>query len=968
MSDTDPTPYRNLASTLWAAVTRDVQAAVNRLTDLRRVQAVEDDGRVTVASTNPEKPAPQVMARLRGAIVTPGDDVVTMWAAGHEYIVGTVALPGDAVAGTDDPTAVLDGVLTDLGYQTTITTQEVLIVVPVTVKYNGVTWTMSARELAYCRKTVEDFPGGIDLVSTGKLRARARVVWRTELLDIDAWLADPANYYNGAPDSLAYSPNNLGRYVHAPIVGRLLTNQYGGQQYDQLVAFFSKAVVNSGPYYGLTPGQYSFINIDDTTLGSPDGNWNEGMIHEYGHTMEDKAAQAGHPLAYGPDSAGGEQLNGTSKYKLDPQRGYYDFFQDMYTNKLWYPGLTTKGPIADPDPRTVLVPRRPIDPDNNWDAVLQRRIAFQSASGTEIQTYPDHVKAGANVTFTADGEGVIVSSTGGTSGGTPGPTGATGATGPAGPAGTNAPVLTVRNDSAVVKTGPSNLNVYRGIQAVAYGDGTAGVDLSINYADPIFVESVQDLVAALLTAGTGIVRTYDDAANTFTIAVSPDVTQTTNFRAVGMQGFDAANIRRWWLTPPLGLYLYAASGALQGVFGSGGLSLYNDTGSNTVSITGTGVPRFATTPTVGPSGSAVPVSIEGHTHTAANVTDFAEAAQDAVAAMLAAGTGVTLAYDDAANTLTITGTAGGGGGTTDPEIVRDTIGVALIGAGLVTVTVNDAADTITLSTTATANSTDAQLRDRGAHTGAQAIATVTGLQAGLDAKQDVSTVAELIRDTMGVALVAGTNVTIAVNDVADTITLGAIDVPDGPTLPDAGAWISVHNTFAVANKVPAAVAMVANRMYGTPFRVRRRGNVAQVSFRVTVAGGNMRFGIYRLADNGLSMTLTLESGVIAANTIGFKNTTYAWGIQDPGTYVAVLLADAAVTVTGIAAGALDESPWPIANAFNPSTGYTAGTAVAVPNGINRAQVFGSMPATVTLVPADILDALAPVMWVMWDPT
>ncbi len=40
-----------------------------------------------------------------------------------------------------------------------------------------------------------------------------------------------------------------------------------------------------------------------------------------------------------------------------------------------------------------------------------------------------------------------------------------------------------------------------------------------------------------------------------------------------------------------------------------------------------------------------------------------------------------------------------------------------------------------IATGATANATDAQLRDRTTHTGAQAIATVTGLQAALDAKE-----------------------------------------------------------------------------------------------------------------------------------------------------------------------------------------------------------------------------------------
>jgi translation initiation factor 1 (eIF-1/SUI1) len=58
---------------------------------------------------------------------------------------------------------------------------------------------------------------------------------------------------------------------------------------------------------------------------------------------------------------------------------------------------------------------------------------------------------------------------------------------------------------------------------------------------------------------------------------------------------------------------------------------------------------------------------------------------------------------------------------------------------------------------------------RANHSGAQAISTITGLQTALDAKADatdltakldVSTAPELIRDTMGTALVAGTNVTI----------------------------------------------------------------------------------------------------------------------------------------------------------------------------------------------------------------
>lgn len=87
------------------------------------------------------------------------------------------------------------------------------------------------------------------------------------------------------------------------------------------------------------------------------------------------------------------------------------------------------------------------------------------------------------------------------------------------------------------------------------------------------------------------------------------------------------------------------------------------------------------------------------TQTSSTISDFTEAAQDAIAALLAGASGVTLSYNDAANTLTITG---GGSGGLDAEAVRDAIGVAMIGTGLITITVNDAADTITISTTADA--------------------------------------------------------------------------------------------------------------------------------------------------------------------------------------------------------------------------------------------------------------------------
>lgn len=77
------------------------------------------------------------------------------------------------------------------------------------------------------------------------------------------------------------------------------------------------------------------------------------------------------------------------------------------------------------------------------------------------------------------------------------------------------------------------------------------------------------------------------------------------------------------------------------------------------------------------------------------------------------------------DTAWIVAPTGSGGGTTDPEIVRDTIGSALVAGTNIGINVNDAADTITISTTATVNQTDAYLLSRANHTGTQSADTLT---------------------------------------------------------------------------------------------------------------------------------------------------------------------------------------------------------------------------------------------------
>lgn len=56
---------------------------------------------------------------------------------------------------------------------------------------------------------------------------------------------------------------------------------------------------------------------------------------------------------------------------------------------------------------------------------------------------------------------------------------------------------------------------------------------------------------------------------------------------------------------------------------------------------------------------------------------------------------------------------------------------------------------------------------------ATVVARFEALDTALAAKADTSAVAELARDALGTALVAGTNITLTVNDGADTITIDA---------------------------------------------------------------------------------------------------------------------------------------------------------------------------------------------------
>lgn len=114
----------------------------------------------------------------------------------------------------------------------------------------------------------------------------------------------------------------------------------------------------------------------------------------------------------------------------------------------------------------------------------------------------------------------------------------------------------------------------------------------------------------------------------------------------------------------------------------------------------------------------------------------------------------------------------------------------------------------------------------------------SSIQAALDTRLPTAGAPELIRDTMGVALVAGTNVTITPNDVADTITIAASAGTPAAHTHDAGDIAS--GTFGIARG-------------GT-------GRSAHSSFRRLVVSGVDATGIFLNMDAGVPGQLLRSNG------------------------------------------------------------------------------------------------------------
>ena len=177
-------------------------------------------------------------------------------------------------------------------------------------------------------------------------------------------------------------------------------------------------------------------------------------------------------------------------------------------------------------------------------------------------------------------------------------------------------------------------------------------------------ETIDDRVAALLQAGNLISLTYNDAGNTLTIAVQ-SLSETIDDR-VGALLAAGANVTLTYNDAGNTLTIAAADGAPTDArywvsTTDTGLSAEVNLGALSSGLLKQSVASGVATPAIAVAGTDYAAA--SHTHTSGQITDFGEAVDDRVDALLVAGTGITLTYNDAGNSLTIASsgvTASGG--------------------------------------------------------------------------------------------------------------------------------------------------------------------------------------------------------------------------------------------------------------------------------------------------------------------
>jgi hypothetical protein len=245
--------------------------------------------------------------------------------------------------------------------------------------------------------------------------------------------------------------------------------------------------------------------------------------------------------------------------------------------------------------------------------------------------------------------------------------------------------------------------------------------------------------------------------------------------------------------------------ALAGLTATAGL--VEQTGAAAFTKRALGVGAASSVPTLGDADARYAALV--HNHTASQITDFAEATDDRVAALLVGGTNITITYNDAAGTLTVTAAAypttlppsGAAGGALTGTYPNPTLVGGPLSNYLTTATAATTYQPLDADLTALAGlSATAGLLEQtgaaaftkrafgvGAGTSVPTTADADARYAALThnhTSSQVTDFAEGVDDRVAALLAAGANIGLTYNDTAGTLTIAVTGLPT--SLPPSG--------------------------------------------------------------------------------------------------------------------------------------------------------------------------------------
>ena len=246
--------------------------------------------------------------------------------------------------------------------------------------------------------------------------------------------------------------------------------------------------------------------------------------------------------------------------------------------------------------------------------------------------------------------------------------------------------------------------------------------------------------------------------------------------------------------------------------------------------------KWTASDTLGNATAGTDYSAPGHTHTSTDITNWNEAVDDRVGSLLLAGTGISLSYNDAGNSLTIsntggtvggTGTAGriaqwatGGADIENSTLIKSSAGVlTLSAASAYTLTINSSGTLALGGNTLTLNSS---LTFNSGTTGRLAGYTGTGTL-------DDSTVAKTGAGVLTLAVASSLTLTLSGGSATLDFTT--------PSSGDALVYDGTKFTPTAISAAPTNATYITQTSNGTLSNEQALASLATGMMRVTTATG-----------------------------------------------------------------------------------------------------------------------------------